>query len=202
MTVVVDERLLMLKASVFIFLLAQSMLLQAESTDTAGLAPVVVDRPALVDEQQKYQHHVFPGWSERSQSKKEIIPPPPPGPYMSNALSDFSVEGRTFGRDLNKPAAFDPSKVSMDTFSPDRTWPESKKHNRNNSATNRWMPESGYRYVKPQQEKKYSQLMSKMPSMGLSHGAANPVRPYFIPPNYVSGYNKPVNRAPYPRVGN
>ena len=193
----------MLKASVFIFLLAQSMLLKAEATDTASLAPAAVDRSAPVDEQQNYQHHVFPEWPKRSQSKKEIIPPPPPGPYMSTALSDFSVEGRTFGRDLNMPAVdLDPSMVSMDTFSPDRTWPESQKSNRNNSFTNRWMPESGYHYVKPQQEKKYRQVMNKMPSMGLSYGVANPVRPYFIPPDYVSGYNRPVNRAPYPRVGN
>ncbi len=89
----------------------------------------------------------YPQRTQRHQVKKEIIPPPPPGPYMSSALSDYSVKGPSFGHNFNKPVyRHDPSFVPMDMFSPDIPWPNNLRGNN----TNRWMPESGYRYAPSQ----------------------------------------------------
>lgn len=212
----------MLKASVFVLLLVQSMLSQAELTDVGGLSPDAEFKSGGLAQQQP-----FPGWPERQQSATEMIPPPPPGPYVSSALSDFSVEGPPSGRDLSQPViAVDASNIPMETFSPDRPWPEYQADNRNTGFVNQRMPEGGYRYIKPPLEKRsYQRTMDKippngnygyrsapgmnfpgmntsssrwMPSMGMNPGEANAMRPYSMPPNYDATYNKSTNHLPVP----
>lgn len=92
----------------------------------------------------------FPNWPPRQQAGRETIPPPPPGPYMSSALSDYSVKAPSFGRNINKPVhRYDPSSMPMDVFSPDVPWPKNLRAKNKRSST-RWMPENGYHYVNPQ----------------------------------------------------
>ena len=114
----------------FFTLLMFTALLQAESSDIADTRDSAAARAdaglnSTADKQQDYK---FPDWPKRKQSNRQMVPPPPPGPYMSSALSDFSVKGPSFGRDsdsyqVNKPATeSDPSSMPMEMFSPDRPW--------------------------------------------------------------------------------
>ncbi len=218
----------MLRAGLFIFLLAQPMLLQAEVAAADKLASETAVNPANIERQRGYQQQFFPGWTERRRAAKEIIPPPPPGPYASKALSGFSAETQAVNRDLNKPAkSFNASNVPMETFSPDRSWPEQQS---NYGSNNRWTPESRYYYPMPQfKNKPYPSAISKLPSnenygyrsapamnfpgmntsgsrwlpsMNTNSGRVNSMMPYSTQPNYGAGYYKPVNRMPYPVVGN
>ncbi|NOQ89031.1 MAG: hypothetical protein GQ550_08920, partial [Gammaproteobacteria bacterium] len=112
------------KAVMLFSLLMFSTLLQAESPDNvdssdsaataeAGLKSAAGDQP---------RDYIFPDWPERKQAHRQVVPPPPPGPYMSSALSDFSVRGPSFGNnpdrsESNKAASSsDPSDVPMATF--------------------------------------------------------------------------------------
>lgn len=102
------------------------------------------------------QEFSFPDWPKRQQTARETVPPPPPGPYMSSALSDYSVKAPSFGRNpdnyeqqrsANRPRS---SVVPMDMFSPDVPWPDNlrqAKHKHKHQSPNRWMPENGYQYV-------------------------------------------------------
>ena len=210
-------------AVMIITLLMFSALLQADSLENADASDSVkaVDAGpgAAVDDRQPVFR--FPNWPERPQLNRRVVPPPPPGPYMSSALSDLSVKGLAFGRnsdsDLeNNPATeSDPSNIPMETFSPDRPWPEHayKKHKHDcapdcpvNGSPTRWMPESGYQYVQPRVQKESDPVMqnrvpapinrpgmnnwpgSRLPSMG---GA--PVVQYPYAPNYGPRYNAPMN---------
>jgi hypothetical protein len=149
------------KTGLLILLLTQSMVLQAELIEASN----ATDKAAVEsnNDDQQWQDK-FPPWPKRRQEHKEIIPPPPPGPYMSSALSDFSVKGLSFGRDFNRPELNEPvsgfvtSDVPIETFSPDIPWPEQdhqhQQHNHNLKSPNRWMPENGYRFVEPGVNKK------------------------------------------------
>jgi len=100
------------------------------------------------------QRFNFPGWPQQQQGSRAIIPPPPPGPYMSSALSDYSVRapaaGPRFGKHVPRraPASRKGSApVPMDTFSPDIPWPK-------NLRPERRMPDhrvsgQGNHYAKP-----------------------------------------------------
>ena len=166
------------------------------------------------------QGYRFPDWPQRLQiTKKQIIPPPPPGPYMSSALSDYSVRAPSFGSDANNYEQQKPAyrhrmpAAPMDMFSPDIPWPENlrqAKHKHKHQAPNRWMPpDTGYQYVKPQSPQmppvkgrsgNYSfgdnqgpgmNSSRWMPSMGMS-----PRGPYRVSPDYGQRYDQP---APYSR---
>ena len=149
-------------------LLLQPLLLQAESsTDVKSeesTDKAVASHQAAEGSRAAVQRPVtgagnnasfgFPKWPQRQQAGREMIPPPPPGPYMSSALSDYSVKAPSFGRSINKPVhRYDPSIVPMDMFSPDIPWPDNlrqAKHKHKHQSPNRWMPENGYHYVSTQ----------------------------------------------------
>lgn len=217
------------QAGLLIFLLTYSMVLQAESPGTSITKTEVMVDPGTEDKQQE---HNFPPWPERQQVNKERVPPPPPGPYMSLALTDFSVNQSSFGRDL-KQSEIEPesSNMPMETFSPDIPWPEeAHQHHHNLGPTKRWVPENGYHYVKPQVKKKpypaapYSTQSSShyryvpgtnmtMPymhlqdsrgvsSMGTAPGGSSFYKPSFGMPNYGSGQSDPVINTPGVQSGN
>lgn len=221
----------MLRTSVFFVLLAQSMLLQAESAGEGNVVSRAGGPSSDVSLQNRYQQQGFPGWPESRDSAKEMVPPPPPGPYRSTALSDYSVQGRTVSRNLTKPVTnVNPSNIPMETFSPDRPWPEYQERYGNDRYAKQWMPETGVRYTKPPIEiRAYPPTKNtmpagghhtyrsapvmrppamntsgsrRMPSMATTPAGENFLRPYPVPLNYATGYNKPVNREPYPVVGN
>ena len=220
----------MLKVGLFIFLFAQPMLLQAEVAAVTNATSGSLAQPVRVEQQMGYQQQSFPDWPQRGQSTREVIPPPPPGPYMSKALSDFSDKAKTFDRNLDKPVkSINPSNITMDTFSPDRSWPEDQNNYRTNGFSQRWMPESGYQYPKSQYiDRSYpssatarlpvdSNYRSRsapvmnipgmntsgsrwLPSMSADSGRMIPMRPYSASPYYY--YGSGYNRMPYPVVGN
>ena len=122
---------------------------------------------------------------------KEIVPPPPPGPYRSTALSGFSVEKQSFAHHLNKPAArSDSVNVPMDTFSPDRAWPEQQAVYGYPSA-----PVASF----PARNNPGS---TGMPFMRVNPGEFNSLRPYGAAPNYGAGYNRSMNQMYYPQATN
>ncbi|MBE9563685.1 MAG: hypothetical protein IMF17_00470 [Proteobacteria bacterium] len=179
------------KVSLSVVLLLTPVLLQAETSGGGNLAtPKVINEPVssqpatdnLVSNH-KDGHNAdlgFPQWQQRQRVDKEIIPPPPPGPYMSSALSDYSVKGPSFGRNYNKPVyRHDPSFVPMDMFSPDIPWPNNLRGNKNSNA-NRWMPKNGYRYVQPQPIKQTAPRGDKRQQRNMNTG-----------PQYPGNYNMP-----------
>ncbi|MFV2003777.1 MAG: hypothetical protein ACC650_01175 [Gammaproteobacteria bacterium] len=208
----------MLKTGLFILLLTQSVVLQAESDTVPEQAAESAvgsgndQQMAAQDQQTSNQqmgkmHRNFPRWPERAQEHKELIPPPPPGPYMSTALDDHSVQDRSFGAGLNKPPVhhFDPSAVSMDMYSPDRPWPDNLR------PSNRWVPDKGYHFASPSVHKKpYPATAPNMPvhsNYGYRSGPAmNP--PGNWPtmsnsgsrwmPSMGSGHRNPYAGNPYP----
>jgi hypothetical protein len=163
----------MLKTGLFILLLTQSMMLQAEAesgtvpeqaaesaVDSGNDQQLTAQSQQASNQQMGKMHRNFPRWPERAQAHKELIPPPPPGPYMSTALNDHSVQGRSFGAGLNKPPVhhFDPSAVPMDMYSPDRPWPDNLR------PSNHWMPDKGYHFASPSVHKKpYPATAPNMP---------------------------------------
>ena len=203
------------RAALLVFLLTQTMLVQAENTDVTNTMPEVAVGSGSDDQQQDYQRleHRFPRWPQRQQVSREVIPLAPPGPYMSSALSDFPVETRFFGQGINKPglnqhvANFDSSKAAVQTFSPDIPWPVNLRSDTHRSAE-RWMPENGYQFVKPQLKKKlYPAVPYSSPLIGITHA-----RPSSYVQNYAPAYSNPAydsavpsantaNRAPYPSSG-
>ena len=204
----------------FFTLLMFTALLQAESSaiaDTRDSAAARADAGlnSTADKQQDYK---FPDWPKRKQSNRQMVPPPPPGPYMSSALSDFSVKGPSFGRDsdsyqVNKPATeSDPSSMPMEIFSPDRPWIDDsyRKHKYNHDcppacSPQRWMPENGYQYAPLVKKKPYPVVPNRMPGQLNRHGMTNwpasrlpsmggaPVGQYPYAPNYGPRYNAPMN---------
>lgn len=220
----------------FFVLMLSSMVLQAESSANAVVnntaAAGEADASAVTKAQQpeaQQQGYKFPRWPQRQQQIRQRIPPPPPGPYMSTALSDHSIGGLTFGRDTNKAETnrpvdrnrFGPSNMSMDMFSPDRPWPDHLRSNTTNSP-NRWLPETGYHYVKPPVKKRQrSSIHSNYrdnnpvampnrrfdpdmswpgsrwtPAMGMSRPSGPTYsRPNSYAPNYGSRYNGAVNNS-------
>ena len=212
------------KAVMLLTLFMFSPFLQAESSDNAddsdSAAKAETELKSTADQRRDFK---FPAWPERQQLNRQTVPPPPPGPYMSSALSDFSVKGPSFAintdRDeLNQPVSrVDPSNVPMETFSPDRPWPEQhadKKHKRDcppACSPGRWMPENGYQYVQPHVTNKLypveknrmpgSMKMpdmnwsgSRLPSMGNAPYGPYPHAPTYAPGNdYAPRYNAPLN---------
>ncbi len=204
----------------FFTLLMFTALLQAESSDIADTRDSAAARAdaglnSTADKQQDYK---FPDWPKRKQSNRQMVPPPPPGPYMSSALSDFSVKGPSFGRDsdsyqVNKPATeSDPSSMPMEMFSPDRPWIDDsyRKHKYNPDcppacSPQRWMPENGYQYAPLVKKKPYPVVPNRMPGQlnrpGMTNWPASrlpsmggaPVRQYPYAPNYGPRYNAPMN---------
>lgn len=169
--------------SLMVFLLAFSMLSQAEEADVSAMK-----NEATADMSHADQDLRFPPWPERQRIHKERIPPPPPGPYMSLALNDFSVNKSAFGGDLETPEIeFDSSKVPMETFSPDRAWPSNLR------PTKRWMPQNGYRYIQQDVNKNapYARAYRSPPMAADYQGPYN-----YAPnnaPNYGSGFNTQGN---------
>ena len=204
----------------FFTLLMFTALLQAESSDIADTRDSAAARAdaglnSTADKQQDYK---FPDWPKRKQSNRQMVPPPPPGPYMSSALSDFSVKGPSFGRDsdtfqVNKPATeSDPSSMPMEAFSPDRPWIDDsyRKHKYNPDcppacSPQRWMPENGYQYAPLVKKKPYPVVPNRMPGQlnrpGMKNWPASrlpsmggaPVGQYPYAPNYGPRYNAPMN---------
>ncbi len=158
------------KPGLFVFLLMQSMFVQAQDVSGASVTTAEVEEGAVTSasEDQAARTFSFPQWPERKQISRERVPLAPPGPYMSSALSDFSFKGPSFDRDINRrPVKTDPSDFSMDKFSPDTPWPSQA-----NSPT-RWRPDNGYRYVRSRARNNSNQLM-----------------PYDFPGNNNYGYSK------------
>lgn len=216
------------KAVMLLTLLMFSPILQAESSDNADTSDSAANaETGLNSTADQTRDFKFPAWPERKQSNRDLVPPPPPGPYMSSALSDFSVKGPSFGlshekHELNQPVPrVDPSNVPMETFSPDRPWPEQhayKKHKNDCPPTcspSRWMPENGYQYVKPDVTNKFYQVEqnrkpgsmkmpdmnwpgSRLPTMGKAPDGSYPHVPNYAP-TYAPGndfaprYNAPMN---------
>ena len=197
-----------------------STFLQAESFDNADVSDSAANAEtglkSIADQQQDFK---FPNWPERPQSNRQLVPPPPPGPYMSSALSDFSVKGPSFGvnseeLELNQPVpGADLSNVPMETFNPDRPWPEQRRYKKRKQgcppacSPGRWMPENGYQYVTPHVNKAYPVEQNHMPGSmkapdmnwsGSRLPAKDKVpdgRPYPYAPHYdyAQRYNAPMN---------
>jgi len=122
------------------------------------------------------QKYKYPRWPERRMVNREMIPPPPPGPYMSSALSDFTVKGLSFARDssfdrdadsdeLNDSEyMFESSNAAIKRFNPDRPWPKNLQ-SKNTRLPSRWMPDNGYRYVNPRQEHNTGTVLKHLPFM-------------------------------------
>ena len=187
------------KAGLLFFLLTQSMVVQAQASDAPeAAAESAVASGSSGEQQRKFS---FPRWPERPQVNRERIPPAPPGPYMSSALSDFSVEGSAFVRATSKPAiktdSFD--MPPMEAFSPDIPWPG------NIESPQRWEPENGYQYVKPRvKNKSYPVVQNRMPgrmrvpdmnwpSSRLPSMGNTPNGAYPHAPNYAPRYNNSLN---------
>jgi hypothetical protein len=152
------------KAGLSTALLMLSLAAHAVPSDTVENAAGDAPAPALQKQDvqpqpdrmsdNRAQRLNFPGWPQHQQGNRAIIPPPPPGPYVSSALSDYSVRapapGPRFGKHMpRRPPA--PRKgsasVPMDTFSPDIPWPK-------NLRPERRMPDhrvsgQGNHYAKP-----------------------------------------------------
>jgi hypothetical protein len=127
------------KIVLIILLLSQVMSVQAEEAPKSPAKPVT----ASEGEGQRYAFN-FPRWPTREQANREVIPPAPPGPYMSSALSPFSMTGPSFSRDANQAASrMRSTEMPMKAFSPDIAWPS------NLDSPQRWLPESGYTFVNP-----------------------------------------------------
>jgi hypothetical protein len=207
------------KAVMLSALLMFSTFLQAESSanveSSESAAKAETGLKPAADQQRDF---IFPDWPKRKQSNRQMIPPAPPGPYMSSALTDFSVGGLSFGSnpvssESNKTvSASDPSNVPMSTFSPDRPWLDHayRKHKYDSDcppacSPQRWMPENGYQYAPLVNKKLYPVVpnripgrqsmpdmkwppSSRLPSMG---STANGAYPYA--PNYAPRYNAPSN---------
>ena len=190
------------KVAMFFTLLMVSTFLQAESSDNAdnsnSAATAETGLESAADDQPR--DYIFPDWPERKQPNRQAVPPPPPGPYMSSALSDFSVRGPSFGSnpgpsELNKAASSsDPSDVPMETFSPDRPWIDHayKKHKYNSDCPPacspvRWMPENGYQYAPLVEKKSYPAVRNRTPMPGQRN----------MPDMSWSGSRLPSSRLPY-----
>ena len=206
------------KALMLFSLLMFSTLLQAESPDNVDSSDSAVAAEAgLKSAADQPRDYIFPDWPERKQAHRQEVPPPPPGPYMSSALSDFSVRGPSFGNNPapsesnNAASKSDSSNIPMATFSPDRPWIDHayKKHKYNSDCPPacspvRWMPENGYQYAPLVQKKLYPAVPNRMPgqlnmpdmnwsgSRLPSMGSA-PNGPYPYPPNYAPRYYGPSN---------
>lgn len=167
-------------------LLAFSTLVQAEAVSDMDSVSHVSNtdsehESSVTNLRQSYK---YPRWPIRRMAAREVIPPPPPGPYMSSALSGFTVKGLSFSRDSSfdrdadsdfdstsdevndSEFILDSSGTEMGRFSPDIPWPKNLK-SKNTRLPNRWMPDSGYRYVNPrEQQKTGTQLQNRHPFMG------------------------------------
>ena len=165
------------KAGLLVFLLMQSMLVQAQVSDNAvttasdtaantatsdaavttvettveSQAAEAAETSASEDQRGKFS---FPRWPEnRSSVSRERIPLAPPGPYMSSALSDYSFKESSFDDIRSRRASrMDSSDMSMERFSPDIPWPSHAE------SPARWQPENGYRYVEPHVKSKPYQM--------------------------------------------
>jgi len=133
--------------------------------------------------------YVFPGWPERPQAQREIIPPPPPGPYMSLALSNFANISPAFDKQRSKKNDETDASVVMDAFSPDRPWPKILR------PVKRWMPEDGYRYVDSQVSQQAYSAAQNRPSANYNYGYRR--APYYNPPGYMPAYNYPGAQSGY-----
>jgi hypothetical protein len=86
----------------------------------------------------------YPEWPERF-SKREIIPPPPPGPYMSSALSEIAAfPADTGGGPRNE---FREGQMQSPFFEADMPWPEMPERARPEP----WIPESGEYHFVPEE---------------------------------------------------
>ena len=201
------------KAGLLVFLLMQSMFVQAQLTDaavttasadtaantgTSDTAVTTVDAQAAETaktsaSEGQQRRFSFPRWPESRSIKRERVPLVPPGPYMSSALSDFSFKESSFDRAFDRVGSRrasrrDPADMSMEEFSPDIPWPS------HDESPDRWRPENGYRYVEPRINSKPYQMPYNMPSnynYGYERGPAMnnwPDREY--------GRSKPVMNNP------
>ncbi len=100
------------------------------------------------------QNFKFPNWPQHQQGNRVIIPPPPPGPYMSSALSDYSVRTPSSGPRPGKHMPRRPpvsrnssASVPMDTFSPDIPWPKNLRPEQR--MPNHRVSGQGNHYAKP-----------------------------------------------------
>ena len=207
------------KIAMVFALLMFSALSQAESSDSAGVSGSAekTESGLKVAADDQPRDFKFPAWPERQQSNRSVIPPPPPGPYMSSALSDFSVSAPAFGGnhdsyEMNKPVfQSNPSDIPMQTFSPDRPWMDHayRKHKYNVEcppacSPQRWMPENGYQYAPLVKKRSYPVMQNRMPvqpnmpdmnrsgSRLPSMGSA-PIGQYRYAPNHAPRYNAPMN---------
>ena len=187
------------KIALFVFLLTPPMVLQAELAESSALkvAPQGDDRQAGDKQELPF---MFPQWPERKQVNREMIPLPPPGPYMSSALSDFSIKGQPFDRGYDKNqlnTSVDDSNVStkpVEKFSPDRPWPK------NLQPAKRWIPETGYHFVKPDINKHVYSKNAPAQWYNYNYGYAPgpnrtgnaPYMPQHYSPGNGSRYNGPV----------
>lgn len=179
----------LIQVGILVLLMAQSLLVQAavgeqEPADQAVPATDVQATAGSTDQQASEQQverataasnewtapaHAspWPSWSTHDNMgnmHREMAPPPPPGPYMSTALSNNTLEGLTFeqrkpperlSRRTNSPGK------TMDRFSPDREWPTNLR------PVKRWQPDNGYRFVAPP--------MSRQPASGpVANGRSYP----------------------------
>jgi len=209
------------KAVMLLTLLMFSPFLKAESSDNAdasgSAAKAETGLKSTADQTRDFK---FPAWPKRKQSNRDLVPPPPPGPYMSSALSDFSVKGPSFGlnpekQELNQPVPrVDPSNVPMETFSPDRPWIDHayRKHMHSSNcpptcAPGRWMPENGYQYAPLVKKKLYPAQQNRMPGSmrapdmnwsgsRLPPKGKAPYGPYPHAPNYAPNYTPGNDFAP------
>ena len=162
------------KAGIPLLLLVSTATMQATAADEAGSAVTTGgdNVPEVAGAFTPAQP--FPQWPQQETFKREIIPPPPPGPYMSSALSDYSVKGPAFARDNSRSdKQVLPPGRDIRKFSPDRPWPDDLR------PTQRWMPENGYHFIPP---------MIKQAAPGYGYPPQQYRSRVYAPSDYRRGY--------------
>lgn len=133
------------KTCVFTLLLTQAMVIQAQPAGATDPATGAQGQEAAADSgRSQPRSYYFPRWPEKRSAPRERVPPPPPGPYMSSALTGNSLDTPSFFEPKKPEVKFESSSAPVATFSPDTPWPSTSE------SPQRWEPENGYNYVKPQ----------------------------------------------------
>ena len=210
-----------------IFLSSQSTFLRAQVAESSPLKSEAVTG---VKSETGQTENISPSdkqyWSQRSQQREQkvIVPPPPPGPYMSSALSEPSARRFSFNRvykqppatmplnpammplnkgQLNHPAHQNvPKNAPMQTFSPDRPWPENLRPDGLKSADNR-MSRKAYHFAQPTARQKPYPLPPKNWPLNAYHQPGNYGPGNYGPGNYGTGnYGHGNNARRYGRNPN
>lgn len=135
-----------IKTILTVFLMMPSMSVQAQNS-IAG-AETTNKEPSSATDNQQHAFN-FPRWPDSRPVYRQRIPLAPPGPYMSSALSEFSFDRSSYGRDRGRSGIRnESSEMQMQPFNPNMAWPNhARRHNPGYSRAPVDLPESGLENV-------------------------------------------------------